>query len=76
MTLVDDAKKIYDDSIALYKKSILLNRHSKRTHRHHKKTKSHHPKHCYNLFKTRKEYEDLIKQLSKNIKKLKHVVKK
>ncbi len=76
MSLINDAKKIYDDSVKLYKKSILLHRHSKRTHSHHKKTKAHHPQHCYNLFKARKECENLLKTLTKNLKKLKHVVKK
>jgi len=76
MTIVDDAKKVYDDSVKLYKKSILLYRHSKKTHKHHSKSKSHHPSHCYNMFKSRKEYEDLVKSLSKRVKKLKHVVKK
>lgn len=76
MSIVNDAKKIYDDSVKLYKKSILVYRHSKKTHRHHSKDKSHHPQHCYNLYKVRKEYENLLKDLSKRIKKIKHLVKK
>jgi len=76
MTLVDDAKKVYDNSIKLYKKSILIYRHSKRSHRHHQRTKSHHPKHCYDLFKVRREYERLLKDIARQVKKLKHVVKK
>ncbi len=76
MPLVKDAKKIYDDSVKLYKKSILLHRHSKGSTRHHSKSRTHHPKHCYELFKARKEYEALLKDISKRIKKLKHVVKK
>ncbi len=76
MTLISDAKKIYDDSVKLYKKSILLYRHAKGTHRHHKKIKTHHPKYCYDLFKARRDYERLLKNLSKHIKKLKHLVKK
>jgi hypothetical protein len=76
MDILKDAKKIYTDSVALYKKSILLHRYSKKVQSHHKRTRKMHPVHHLNLLKVHKEYEDLLKEITNNVNKLKRAIRK
>ena len=75
MKIVNESKKIYDDAIKLYKKSILLYRHSKRVHKHHQDKDPHHVKHCVDFVVNRHACQLLLKDLTKQINKLKHEIK-
>ena len=66
MDLVKEARTVYDDSISLYKKSILLHKFSKKASK-----KKPCEKHSKRLKEIHKEYEDLLKKITKHIKNIK-----